>query len=97
MELNPDDFLDGLPGSAAGYQNHAAVGITSPIGLYNRMLDSMCGVDNSGAVVPDPFLPKLVQSGVLARPRQSFFYNRFGALKNYLQYANGLWSKSLVG
>jgi len=88
-----DDFLDGLPGSAAGYQNHAAVGITSPIGLYNRMLDSMCGVDNSGAVVPDPFLPKLVQSGVLARPRQSFFYNRFGALKNYLQYANAILSQ----
>jgi hypothetical protein len=84
----PDDFLSGVPGSGAAYQNHAAIGIDEPIGLYNRMLDSMCGVDNAGGVVPDPLLPKAVQTGVLARPRQGFFYNRFGALKNYLQYAN---------
>jgi hypothetical protein len=84
----PDDFLSGVPGSGAGYQNHAAVGITEPIGLYNRMLDSMSGVDNAGGVVPDPLLPKAVQTGILARPRQGFFYNRFGALKNYLIYAN---------
>jgi hypothetical protein len=84
----PDDFLSGIPGSGAAYQNRAAVGITEPIGLYNRMLDSMCGVDNIGGVVPDPLLPKAVQTGILARPRQGFFYNRFGALANYLQYAN---------
>lgn len=84
----PDDFLDGLPGSGAAYQSLATVGIDQPIGLYNRMLDSLSGVDTAGAVVPNPFLPKAVQSGVLARPRQSFFYNRYGALKNYLQYAN---------
>ena len=83
-----DDFLPGTPGSGAGYQYRGAVGIEQPIGLYNRMLDSMCGVDNAGGVVPDPLLPKAVQTGVLARPRQGFFYDRFGALKNYLQYAN---------
>jgi hypothetical protein len=88
-----DDFLDGIPGSGAAYQNHSAVGISQPIGLYNRMLDSLAGVDNSGAVVPNPFLPKPVQSGVLARPRQSFFYNRYGALKNYLQYANAIMAQ----
>ena len=83
-----DDFLDGIPGSGAAYQTHNSVGITQPIGLYNRMLDSLSGVDTAGAVVPNPFLPKAVQSGILARPRQSFFYNRYGALKNYLEYAN---------
>ena len=83
-----DDFLPGTPGSGAGYQYRGAVGIDQPIGLYNRMLDSMCGVDNAGGVVPDPLLPKAVQTGVLSRPRQGFFYDRFGALKNYLQYAN---------
>ena len=83
-----DDFLPGLPGSGAGFQKYTSAGITEPISLYNRMLDSMCGVDNSGAVVPNPFLPKAVQTGVLARPRQSFFYDRYDALKNYLQYAN---------
>jgi len=83
-----DDFLPGFPGSGAAYQYHGAVGITEPTSLYNRMLDSMCGVDNFGAVVPNPLLPKLVQTGVLAKPRQGFFYDRFGALQNYLQYAN---------
>jgi len=74
-----DDFLPGLP-------NNNVVEI--PESLYNRMLDSMCGVDEGGANVPNPFLPKPVQSGILARPRQSFFRNRFGALENYLTYAN---------
>jgi hypothetical protein len=74
-----DDFLPGVPG---------AFGVTEPESLYDRFLDSFTGVDESGNSVPDPFLPKAVQSGILARPRQSFFYNRFIALKNYLQYAN---------
>jgi hypothetical protein len=83
-----DDFLPGTPGSGAAYQYHSALGIAEPIGLYNRMLNSMCGVDNTGAVIPDPFLPLAVRTGVLARPRQGFFLDRFGALENYLQYAN---------
>jgi len=78
-----DDFLPGLPGVG---------GVTRPESLYNRMLESLSGVDESGGVVPDPYLPKPVQSGILARPRQSFFYNRFNALKNYLEYANEILS-----
>ena len=74
-----DDFLPGLPGTGS---------INVPESLYDRMLDSLCGVDESGGVVPNPYLPKPVQNGVLARPRQSFFVNRFNALKNYLTYAN---------
>ena len=74
-----DDFLPGLPG----------IGDTLvPESLYNRMLESFSGVDQTGAVVPDPWLPKPVQSGILVRPRQSFFYNRFKALENYLKSAN---------
>lgn len=74
-----DDFLPGFPGTGP---------ITIPESLYSRMLCSLCGVDDSGAIVPNPYLPKPVQYGVLARPNQSFFINRFGALKNYLTYAN---------
>jgi len=77
-----DDFLPGLP--RLGVQLPSNV----PRGLYDRLLDSMSGVDESGQVVPDPFLPKAVQSGVLARPRQSFFFNRFLGIQNYLTYAN---------
>jgi hypothetical protein len=76
-----DDFLPGVPGS---------FNITQPESLYDRLLDSMAGVDEGGATVPNPFLPKAVQSGILARPRQSFFYNRFKAMQNYLQYANSI-------
>ena len=73
------DFLPGLPNTSS---------IDIPESLYNKMLDSMCGVDDAGSVVPDPYLPLMVQTGIQSRPRQSFFYNRFGALKNYLTYAN---------
>mgnify|MGYP003630375125 FL=1 len=77
-----DDFLPGLP--KFGLQTEA----NRPDGLYDRLLDSFSGVDEVGAVVPNPYLPKAVQSGVLARPRQSFFFSRFLGLKNYLNYAN---------
>lgn len=76
-----DDFLPGLPGTP---------GVTTPQSLYNRLLESLSGVDDSGNVVPDPFLPKAVQSGILVRPRQSFFYNRFNALKNYFEFVNSI-------
>ena len=76
----PNDFLPGVP--------NLADGITTPRSLYDRLIDSLGGTDEQGAVVPDPFLPKTVQSGILARPRQSFFYNRLKGLQNYLEYAN---------
>lgn len=73
-----DDFLPGLlPGKP-------------PTSLYARMIDSLSGTAINGEIVPNPFLPLAVQSGVLARPRQSFFYNRFEALNNYLTYANAV-------
>ena len=74
-----DDFLPGVPKEGT---------TLTPESLYDRLLDSLSGVDEEGEVVPNPYLPKAVQSGILARPRQSFFYNRYLALKNYLQYAN---------
>ncbi len=78
----PDDFLPGLP--KLGPQTST----NRPEGLYDRLLDSLSGVDEVGEVVPNPYLPKAVQSGVLARPRQSFFFSRFLGLENYLEYAN---------
>ena len=79
-----DDFLPGLPG----------IGTTLiPESLYNKMLESFSGLDQTGGVVPDPYLPKPVQSGILVRPRQSFFYNRFKALENYLKFYNEVLSQ----
>lgn len=73
------DFLPGLPGSG---------GVTFPESLYDRLLDSLSGADEAGDIVPNPYLPKAVQYGIQARPRQSFFINRFNALNNYLTFAN---------
>ena len=56
--------------------------------LYRKLLDSFCGVDIVGNVVPDPRLSPGLQYGVEFRPRQSMFVNRFTALQNYLGYAN---------
>ena len=75
-----DDFLPGLPKTI----NDA------PKSLYARYLDSLSGTNIEGAVVPDPFLPLSVQSGVLVRPRQSFFYNRLAALRNLITFVNSI-------
>jgi len=75
-----DDFLPGIPDKYLGQ--------TEPYSLYARLLDSLSGTDISGQVVPDPFLPIAVQTGILVRPRQSFFYNRLGALKNFFYTVN---------
>jgi len=84
-ENYPDDFLPGFPKISHGnvYNQYG-----TPTSLYARMLDSLSGCDPSGEIVPDPALPLAVQSGVQSRPKQSFFYDRFLALKNYLTYAN---------
>ena len=75
-----DDFLPGLPTRNSSN--------SEPESLYARMIDSLSGTNITGSIVPDPYLPKPVQYGVLTRPRQSFFINRLTALQNYLQYTN---------
>jgi len=78
-----DDFLPGLPGLKS----------SQPQSLYDRLLDSLSGVNEVGQIVPNPFLPKAVQTGILTRPRQSFFLKRLDGLKNYLQYVNEVLSQ----
>lgn len=73
------DFLPGLPSESP---------TNEPSSLYEKMLDSLSGLDRAGSVVPDPMLPLPVQSGVLTRPRQSFFYDRLGALKDLIIRVN---------
>jgi len=58
--------------------------------LYRKLQDSFCGVNNTGAIVPDPALSPPERYGVQFRPRQSMFVDRFGALKNYLTRANSI-------
>ena len=56
--------------------------------LYRKWLDSFCGVNTTGAKVPDPTLSPPERYGVEFRPRQSMFDDRFAALENYLTYVN---------
>jgi hypothetical protein len=62
-------------------------GFLSPT-LYRKLLDSFCGSNSTGAVVPDPALSPAERYGVEFRPRQSMFANRFMALENYLGRSN---------
>ncbi len=61
--------------------------------LYRKLLDSFCGVDSTGGLVPDPFLTPSERYGVSVRPRQSMFVNRFAALENYLNSANAVLAR----
>ena len=59
-------------------------------GLYRKFLDSYCGEDTLGNLVPDATLSVADKFGVSFRPRQSFFDNRFLALENYMTRANAI-------
>ena len=61
-----------------------------PDTLYLKLQDSLCGVNTTGAQVPDPGLSIANRYGVQFRPRQSMFEDRFLALKNYLTRVNSV-------
>ena len=58
--------------------------------LYQKLIDSLCGVSNTGAIVPDPNLSVAMRYGVQYNPRQSMFVNRFAALQNYITQTNNV-------
>jgi hypothetical protein len=59
-----------------------------PGNLYLKFQDSLCGVNSTGALVPDTNLSPANRYGVLFNPRQSMFADRFLALKNYFGRVN---------
>lgn len=77
---NPDDFLPSIPRRL----------IDNPTSLYDKLIDSLSGVDEYGQVVPDERLPESLRYGISVRPRQTMFVNRYEALKNLLGYANSV-------
>jgi len=56
--------------------------------LYRKFLDSFCGTDTAGNIVPDPKLSITDRRGVDFRPRQTMFVDRFTALENYVTAVN---------
>jgi len=61
-----------------------------PDNLYLKFIDSLCGVNSTGAAVPDITLSPANRYGVQFRPRQSMFEDRFLALKNYFGRVNSV-------
>jgi hypothetical protein len=81
--IREDSTFDFLPGFPSVLNDFAP-----PANLYSKFLDSLCGRDELGQLVPDPDLPPLVRTGTARRPRQTMFRDPFVALQNYITYAN---------
>ena len=66
--------------------------------IETRWWDSLIGKNSAGDIVPDPDLPVNQKYGNNARPRQSWYVNRYNALKEIIDYANTVLKKNqLVG
>ena len=63
-----------------------------------RWWDSLTGKNSTGDVVPDLALPLNERYGNNIRPRQSWYLDRYSALKEIIDYANTVLKKNqLVG
>jgi hypothetical protein len=66
--------------------------------IETRWWDSLCGKNSTGDSVPDAELPLNQKYGNSIRPRQSWYVDRFEALKEIIDYANSVLKKTqLVG
>ena len=61
-----------------------------PDRIVNKLVDSLSGIDSTGAVVPDPRLSVADSHGIDIRPRQSMFIDRLGAVNELVAYVNGV-------
>ena len=61
-----------------------------PNTIENKWWDSLCGVNSAGDKVPDPDLRVNLRYGNRQRPRQSWYMDRFKALKQLIDYSNGI-------
>jgi hypothetical protein len=58
--------------------------------MEKKWWDSLIGQDDQGNEVPDLNLPINQRYGTNVRPRQSWYVNRFAALKEIIDYSNGI-------
>ena len=61
-----------------------------PTKIFNKLVDSLAGVDFRGSVIPDPRLSLADRYGINVRPRQSMFVNRLQALGDLVDYVNSV-------
>ena len=62
--------------------------------VETRWWDSLIGSNSTGDIVPDPNSPVNERYGNNVRPRQSWYINRFAALKEIIDYANTVLKKN---
>jgi len=62
--------------------------VNLPLHIERKWIDSLCGVDSEGRLVPDPQLPAKLRYGIENRPRQGMFVNRIEALKQFIERVN---------
>ena len=67
-----------------------------PTSIEQKWIDSLCGVDTAGRLVPNPTLPVKLLYGIENRPRQGMFVNRLEALKELIEYANQILIKNQI-
>ncbi len=66
--------------------------------IEQRWWDSLTGKNTAGDLVPDPDLPLNQKYGNRIRPRQSWYIDRYDAIKEVIDYANSVLKKEqLVG
>lgn len=59
-----------------------------PTRIYNKIVDSVSGIDVKENVVPNPVLSDVDKYGIGIRPRQTIYRNRFKALQVFVDYCN---------
>ena len=67
-----------------------------PSSVENKWFDSLCGYNKRGQPVPDPRLTWRQRYGGSYEPRQSWFQNRFEALKQYFEYVNMILAQNQI-
>jgi hypothetical protein len=69
---------------------------TIPVGVFDRLIDSLTGVNSVNQTVPDPDLPLNQRYGIQIRPRQSMFVDRRAAVREFLIYVNQRLRQTLL-
>jgi len=67
-----------------------------PNSIYNKLVDSLAGLDKFGNPVPDPALGVQERYGIDIRPRQSMYIERESAVKTFVTFVNSVFAKYLM-
>lgn len=67
-----------------------------PSYFFDRLVDSLSGLNSVGVSIPDTTVPLSKQYGIDVRPRQSMFYNRNNAVREMVVFVNKIFSENKI-